>query len=1159
MSNGTFEIKTFKEHVRQRSMWIGDKQPIATNCFTVKFTDKKITFNNEKVLYSEALLKTYDELIVNAIDQWVLGHCEEINISYSSGDGTFTITNIGSAMPIYFIDDKKKWTVELLLTNEYCGTNFQDTPNKVVGGMNGLGLKLVVLHSEYFSIRTNNKESEYYQEILGGDNILDPIITSKIKDINVTTITYKPKLSYFSGIKCDISLLNLRIVQTIIFTNTITHRYDDRVIKLPKLKLTYNDNKFIDLALDKFIKLIYPINKKYVYIVFNNTQHHFPWYIVIIENPYQKHKSMSIINGIYLKDSSHLSILTKQIYLYIKDVKKIDVSETIIQSSLFYFDCKHIPVIGFSSQSKTTFQLNKKVKDEMKKSFILTNKQLEDIYLLIANRLKSKTKKPTGPEIDFTLLHNKVTVPSKKGPSSVLIICEGESAFGAIENMVLSNKVKTSIVNKEHFGAFSLNGVPLNVQKTELSDNKTLLYLMKFIGLELNIPFNKDHLKFGKIILVTDEDVDGKGHICSLILVFFITFWPELFHHNIIQRLKTPIIRVYSRNTHHNIYSLDDYKEMELSGNCQVNYYKGLATHSNKEIHEIAETFKLNLYTFQLTNTCIETMKTYYGDDTNKRKIILSNYTKHTYNPDNYKRNIITCSDHFNVETKEFQHEFLNRKIPNYNDGMIESQRKAFCCIRKHKNDKKKIYEFTGIIASNMKYAHGDKSMNDTITKMAQTYTGTNNIPYFIPISNNFGSRKRSRSHFAQARYLSTKYNKIMNKLYPLHDDNLLEYVYEEGEKCQPIYYVSILPMSILETYTTPTAGWICVKYGRDLLSIIDFVKRKINGDHDSDDEIAPWIRSNIIGIKCVCCKSNDIFPIRYKNVGDKEIYYGDYRIVNNSIHVLQLPPKIWEDTFINGIRESTICDDCSLNIPHDKTKCNAVKIIKNIETYSEFDTIHIIITFIDSNIIKKIQYYTTPRYGLDPIIEFLGMYDVITPHINLLDENNVLREFTSYTEVINKWFDMRFDLYNKRCEREKILLELRILLYKNKRRFIELEITNEINVDKKSMSEINIILSHNNFPLIDEWLLENNSDIKTDKLRERIVPTSLDCNKYYSYIYKITIVGKSIDEINKLDLIIKELEHSLLNYPTSRELWIKEIDEVVSDILHGYNTYWDN
>jgi DNA topoisomerase-2 len=110
----------------------------------------------------------------------------------------------------------------------------------------------------------------------------------------------------------------------------------------------------------------------------------------------------------------------------------------------------------------------------------------------------------------------------------------------------------------------------------------------------------------------------------------------------------------------------------------------------------------------------------------------------------------------------------------------------------------------------------------------------------------NFGSRTRGGVDAGSPRYIYVKYNKKLgDTLFPPQDDWLLPYVFDEGQRCEPLYYVPVLPMSVLENMQIPATGWrICI-WARDINFVIKNVKKMIKGEIDKCKRLPLWLRGN--------------------------------------------------------------------------------------------------------------------------------------------------------------------------------------------------------------------------------------------------------------------------------------------------------------------------
>ena len=147
---GTTEIQTltFKEHVKKRSMWLGSSAVAPHDIWILRDG----VFVKETLEYSDALYKCIDEVIVNALDQYVNaisnttakgGPVSVIKVSFDINTGAITVYNDGQGMPVYLMKDPESkediWTVEAIISRQYTGSNFDDKGNadRVTGGING--------------------------------------------------------------------------------------------------------------------------------------------------------------------------------------------------------------------------------------------------------------------------------------------------------------------------------------------------------------------------------------------------------------------------------------------------------------------------------------------------------------------------------------------------------------------------------------------------------------------------------------------------------------------------------------------------------------------------------------------------------------------------------------------------------------------------------------------------------------------------------------------------------------------------------------------------------------------------------------------------------------------------------------------------------------
>jgi DNA topoisomerase-2 len=616
--------------------------------------------------------------------------------------------------------------------------------------------------------------------------------------------------------------------------------------------------------------------------------------------------------------------------------------------------------------------------------------------------------------------------------------------------------------------------------------------------------------------------------ICSLILNFFNVFFPKLLERKVINIFSTPLIRAYpsKKNKYlEEFYNIEEYNEWSAKVNIndyKINYIKGLAGHSNMEIKYMFKEFNKNIYKFKLDEKANDYFEIYFGNDADKRKVILAGkdeYEEEEYK-ENYKNKIISCSYQLNTNTKEFQLDNIQRKMPHIIDGLNPARRKVLAgSMKKFKqsNNTLKVFQLGGFIAEHMMYHHGSDSLNKTIITMAQNFPGSRNIPLLLPIGQ-FGSRYKGGDDAGSARYISTKLNKsVVELLYPTIDNDLLEYHIIDGELAEPKYFIPILPTVLLEDISLPSTGWKIEVYARDIEQVINNVKHLIN-DESSKIGKMKYFKNKFKGKE-----------IKNKNVN---MLIGQYEIPKNSkdtIVITELPPKVWNEKFIDSLEKKEFIDD--------------------VLDESTIDDVRMIVIFKKGELNKIMsEYQDSKNYSeyLDAIEYYLNLYSKLNHHINLYQINNAVKEYSNYEDVINDWFYIRKDCYYKRIERELILLKYKIIMLENIIRFIENH--EKYNISKKSDAIANEILKENNYIELNTTIINNAGLLPNDKLEYNITLV----NQSYNYLLNLSYRNMNDNSYNNNKTKLKELKEKLKYYQKKdiyKEIWIEEIDSLYKDL----------
>lgn len=178
------------------------------------------------------------------------------------------------------------------------------------------------------------------------------------------------------------------------------------------------------------------------------------------------------------------------------------------------------------------------------------------------------------------------------------------------------------------------------------------------------------------------------------------------------------------------------------------------------------------------------------------RKDWLSNYDRSMYvdTLDKY----ITYQDFIDKELIHYSTYDNERSICNLMDGLKICLRKiVYSAFKKRLTTEIKVAQFSGYVSEHSGYHHGEASLNSAIVGLAQNFIGSNNINLLDP-NGQFGTRLLGGKDAASERYIYTKLNTITRLIYRPEDDPILKYLEDDGEQVEPIYYVPIIPMVLV-------------------------------------------------------------------------------------------------------------------------------------------------------------------------------------------------------------------------------------------------------------------------------------------------------------------------------------------------------------------------
>jgi DNA topoisomerase-2 len=329
--------------------------------------------------------------------------------------------------------------------------------------------------------------------------------------------------------------------------------------------------------------------------------------------------------------------------------------------------------------------------------------------------------------------------------------------------------------------------------------NSEMFTLISTLGLDKKRP------NYGELVICADADIDGK-HIEGLILNNLRLIFPDTLHKIKVSIMSTPIIRVNKGKEHISFYKEANYtnwsKTVELK-KWVVNYFKGLGTSSEEQIE--ADYKNKNFTRVIFDEQSSEALDMIFSNDLECKKLRKEWISNHELGDEPERIEEMDVSEYVVDNVLCHAKGNIKRCIGGI-DGLKSIQRKtvytSLCKIWKvagtTESNKRKV---NNICSSTIEYTHhefGEKSVLDAIIKMAQSFTGSNNMNFFVD-KGSFGTRFYGRSKgYAAPRYLYAWPNWWAKSVYRKEDIPIYEYLIKEGHQAEPFDLLPIVPLHII-------------------------------------------------------------------------------------------------------------------------------------------------------------------------------------------------------------------------------------------------------------------------------------------------------------------------------------------------------------------------
>ena len=546
------------------------------------------------------------EVVDNCIDEAMAGYCDTILVVLEKND-TVRVEDNERGIPVDIHPEEGVSALELVLTRLHAGGKFDKGSYKVSGGLHGVGVSVVNALSTGMEAIVCRDGFEYVQKFAAGEP-LGPVAKRGETQKRGTTIRWTADPTIFTETTTyNFDVLAVRLRELAFLNNTISIVLRDERLSTPK-EVTFA----FDGGLSHFVRYLNEskqvLPKEPIY--FDGEKNDVIVELAMQYNDGYKENILSFVNDINTREGgTHLegfkTALTRVMNEFLKKnaklSKKMEKEEKLmgedVRAGLTAVLSVKVPEPQFEGQTKTklgnsdvrsivdTF-INEKLTLFFEQNPTEIDKILEKAVgeataRIAARKAKEATRRKSG--LDSFGLPGKLADCSSKDPEKCEVyIVEGDSAGGSAKK---GRDSKTQAI-------LPLWGKMLNVEKTRLDkvmSNEKLQPIIATLGTGIGEDFNLDKIRYHKIIIMADADVDG-SHIRTLLLTFFFRYMPELIEHGYVYLAMPPLYKISYNKKEWYVYDDSERDSIlnEIGRNVSpaVQRYKGLGEMDGTQLWE---------------------------------------------------------------------------------------------------------------------------------------------------------------------------------------------------------------------------------------------------------------------------------------------------------------------------------------------------------------------------------------------------------------------------------------------------------------------------------------------------------------------------------------------------------------------------------------------
>ncbi|KAL8429528.1 hypothetical protein ACSSS7_006540 [Eimeria intestinalis] len=1123
-----YQKKSQLEHILLRpDSYIGSTEVSTQQLWVIP--EGATRMQQKSISFAPGLYKIVDEILVNAADVKARetegcaaprAKMTAIKVNVDPVENTIRVWNDGDAIlgiyssnslvssgiPVAIHKEHQVYVAELIFGQLLTSDNYDDTEARVTGGRNGFGAKLTNIFSTYFEVECADSRRKQKIKVVWRDNMgkqQPPVLTAFNGNGDYVAVKFKPDLARFgmSG------LLSSTLLFSLFF---LLDRLDEDIISLLRKRcydlagtagtaVYWNGNR---LPVRNFVD--------YVDLYLGESASRKKGGKGKDEGKRKKRKNSE--DGSTSGDSEpeeqppledenkeNEKPPKKQIIKIHEKMHRWEVVITQTDGSAFSQVSFVNSICTPKGGHHVTHVIEPLLAALVKKANAKNKGGMEIKAAHVELRRQMSVGKTKGRErlTGISKLEDANEAGGRYAQECTLILTEGDSAK-------TSCLAGLSVVGREKYGVFPLRGKLLNVREAsfkQLKENREIQNILRILGLQINDKVQDTRgLRYGSLMIMTDQDYDG-SHIKGLLINMLHHYWPQLLQCNhFLTEFVTPIVKVSKGSVQKAFFTLVEYDMWrKATGNLsgwKIKYYK---TFLHKRVIPIVRVFtKMRTFSGGADGELID--MAFSKKRAEDRKRWLQAYREGTF-VDHSSREL-TFSDFVNKELVQFSRYDNERSIPQLVDGWKVGQRKVlFAVFKKNSKAELKVAQLSGYVAEQSAYHHGEQSLQQTIVTMAQRFVGSNNLNFLEPIGQ-FGSRKEGGKDASAPRYIFTKLAPYTRLVFPEVDDPLLEYLYEEGQKIEPKFYVPVIPTVLVNGSEGIGTGWSSFIPNFNPKDIIANIRRFLAGEDMM--RMVPWYRGFKGTVEENAAKTafETIGIVKKKGDDDYKEWLEE-----------QLPAPDKKDPLISDYRDSSSHED-----------------IKFVVKLSQ----------------ERLE--NTDQEGLVKLFRLKS--SLSTQNYHLFNAEGKVQKFADELEIMREFAAIRLAFYEKRkayliavSEKEKSILYNRV-------RFITSVLSGEL-VGYDPMRELEKTCANRIESILNRQTPQEQG-LSDKENTEEEAPSACGCvGADFDYMVGMPLWSLTSEKVEDLkrQLRDKEVELEGLRQTDSKTLWRKDLDVLLEAI----------